>query len=212
MCVECGTVLSVSSSPVAQQERDVHPRADRGRQGPRSRSRPRWSPSTARTCSPSPSAAASTLALWLVPIALVVLAAARHRVAAPALARARRRRPSETELPPPLSAEDARAPGRGARAVNERRRHDGLRRVRGRLRLLHLALRAAARARLPVRGLRRLDRRDAAASAAARRSCCRRSCSACPSRSSSSRSGMTATGLGSTLQTTAHAREDRRRW
>ena len=41
MCVECGTVLSVSNSPVATQERAVHPRADRRGQEQGRRSRPR---------------------------------------------------------------------------------------------------------------------------------------------------------------------------
>ena len=100
----------------------------------------------------------------------------RGRLARPGLRRraagaARRwasRRCAGGPVPEPAARTRARPRGRAAprggsaRTTGERRRrHDGARRVRGRLRLVHLALRAAARARLPVRGHGRVARGDA---------------------------------------------------
>ena len=157
MCVECGTALNVSTSTVADQERAfirrqiAHGQGQAGGQGragrgvrPRrarrpavERLRPRRLP-RARCCwrcSASPG--------WRSP-----------RGAGAAAPAPRRAGPGE-----PLGAEDARrldAELAALRpAMTRRRRHDGARRLRGRLRVVHLALRAAARPRLPVGGLRR---------------------------------------------------------
>ena len=172
MCVECGTPLNVSQSPQADRERAFIRREIAAGQDEGSRSRPRWSTSTAQTCSPPAERRGFDVTNWLVPVVLVLLAVAallaRRAALAPRAAGAGRRR-----TPPALDPEDARrldATWRASTVIARRhRRHHGLRRVRGRLRLVHLALRAAARARLPVRGLRRLGRRDAVRRAAARR-------------------------------------------
>ena len=158
MCVECGTVLSVSNSPVAQQERDFIRRqiaagknkdADQGRAGRRVR---RGRAGRAR-------ADGFNLALWIVPIALVLLAAGGIGVG---VRRWRGREAAAEDGAAAAAQRRGRAPpGRGAGPDERRRGPDDHRRLRGRLRLLHLALRAAARPRLPVGGLGRLDRRDA---------------------------------------------------
>ena len=72
-------------------------------------------------------------------------------------------------------------------AAGLRRRHR-VRRLRGRLHLVRLALRAAARARLPVHDLRRLLRRHPGGPRQRRRCSARRCSSASPSRRCSSRS------------------------
>ena len=123
-----------------------------------------------------------------------LLAALGIGVALRALAPAPRRR-AERRAAAAADARAPRTPGGSTRSSpastdDRRRRHHGHRRVRGRLRLVHLALRAAARARLPVGGLGRLARRDAAGRAQpVADPAARRSSSACRSPSSSSRSG-----------------------
>ena len=62
------------------------------------------------------------------------------------------------------------------------RRHHGRRRLRGGLHLVHLALRAAARARLPLHHLRRLVRRHPGGRGPRARCSAPRCCSASPSR------------------------------
>ena len=187
MCVECGTVLSVSSSPVALQERAFIREqiaagkdkqqikaalveeygegvlADPAARGFNADAVDR--PDRARRCSPRSGSASRS--------ALARATPTRARGGAAAAAERRGRA----------------APGRGARPVTEGARPHRHRRLRGRLRLVHLALRAAARAGLPVGGLGRVAGRHAPASAACSRSCCPRSSSACRSRRSSSRSG-----------------------
>ena len=165
MCVECGTALNVSNSPVADQERAfireqiaagkdkaqikaalvdeygagvlAEPEAERLR--PRRLDRARSSLVAAGRGRRRRRARG---------------AGARHAGAEPDAAAAARARAPRTRAAWTRSWQ----PSTGER----RRRHHGHRRVRGRLRLVHLALRAAARARLPVGGLRRLARRDAA--------------------------------------------------
>ena len=70
MCVECKTALNVSTSPVADQERAfIREKIAQGLT--KRRSRPRWWTPTGPTCSASPRPRASTSASWLVPGALV---------------------------------------------------------------------------------------------------------------------------------------------
>ena len=168
MCVECKTALNVSTSAVAEQERDFIRRqialgktkqevkdalveqfghgvlADAGGEGLRPRRLP--------------------------------------RAARPGAARAGRAGGRGAPLPPPPGGRPPRPPSRSptttraawtrssrpTTAGERRRRHHGRRGLRGRLRLLHLALRAAARARLPVGRLGRDDGRARSAASAAR--------------------------------------------
>jgi len=105
MCVECGTVLSVSSSPLAQQERQFireQIAAGKTKEQIKAALVAEYGPDVLA----EPERKGFNLALWLVPIALVLLAAG-------AIAVALRRwragdRAAEPELPPPLSPEDAR--------------------------------------------------------------------------------------------------------
>ena len=82
-------------------------------------------------------------------------------------ARQRRRRRARRSAPPTRGASTrtsrASAPDRTHRCPRRRDpgRHDGHRRLRGRLRVVRLAVRAAARARLPLGRLRRQHRRHA---------------------------------------------------
>lgn len=105
MCVECGTVLSVSSSPVAQQERDFIRKqiaAGKTKQQIKDALVAEYGEGVLAT----PKADGFNASLWLVPIALALLAVAGLVVA---LRKWSRRVPEpEQELPPPLSDEDAR--------------------------------------------------------------------------------------------------------
>ena len=106
MCVECGTVLSVSSSPVAQQERafireQIAAGKDKGQ------IKAALVDEYGEEVLAEPERSGFNVALWVVPIALVVLAAAGIIVA---IARWRGNAAPEpqADLPPPLSPEDAR--------------------------------------------------------------------------------------------------------
>jgi cytochrome c-type biogenesis protein CcmH len=107
MCVECGTVLSVSSSPVAQQERDfIREQIAAGKD--KAQIKAALVDEYGEEVLAQPEAEGFNAALWIVPIALVVLA-----VGGIAFAIRRWRAnagddPIETELPPELSAEDAK--------------------------------------------------------------------------------------------------------
>jgi cytochrome c-type biogenesis protein CcmH len=105
MCVECGTVLSVSNSPVAQQERDfIRRQVAAGKT--KDQIKAALVAEYGEDVLAEPERSGFNLALWLVPIALVLLAAGAIAVA---VRRWRgREAPADDALPPPLSAEDAR--------------------------------------------------------------------------------------------------------
>jgi len=107
MCVECGTVLSVSSSPVAQQERDfIREQIAAGKD--KAQIKAALVDEYGEEILAKPEADGFNAALWVVPIVLVVLAVGGIGVA---LTRWRRNAGGETieaEPPPELSAEDAR--------------------------------------------------------------------------------------------------------
>jgi cytochrome c-type biogenesis protein CcmH/NrfF len=102
MCVECGTVLSVSSSPVAQQER-----AFIREQIAAGKDKDEIKAALVAEYGEDVLAVPDGDSIYLVPIAALVLAAVGIGFA---LRRWRRNAGSEpeTELPPPLSPEDAR--------------------------------------------------------------------------------------------------------
>ena len=104
MCVECGTVLSVSSSPVAQQERDFI-RREIAAGKDKEQIKAALVAEYGEDVLAEPERSGFNLALWVVPIVLVLLAAGAIGVA---IRRWRGKGPAEEELPPPLSAEDAR--------------------------------------------------------------------------------------------------------
>ena len=105
MCVECGTVLSVSNSPVALQERDfIRRQIAAGKT--KEQIKTALVAEYGEDVLAEPERSGFNLALWLVPIALVLLAAGAIAVA---VRRWRGREATEDEAPPPpLSAEDAR--------------------------------------------------------------------------------------------------------
>jgi cytochrome c-type biogenesis protein CcmH len=104
MCVECGTVLSVSSSPVAQQERNfIREQIALGKD--KEQIKAALVAEYGEDVLAEPEGSGFNLALWLVPILLVVVAAAGIAVA---VRRWRGREAEEAEPPPPLSAEDAK--------------------------------------------------------------------------------------------------------
>ncbi len=105
MCVECGTVLSVSSSPVAQQERKfIRDQIAAGKD--KQQIMDALVAEYGKDVLAEPERSGFNLALWAVPIALVLLAVAGIGLA---LRRWRTREPaSEETMPAPLSAEDAR--------------------------------------------------------------------------------------------------------
>ena len=87
MCVECGTVLSVSNSPVAQQERDfIRRQIAAGKT--KEQIKAALVAEYGEDVLAEPERSGFNLALWLVPIALVLLAAGAIVVARPPLARA----------------------------------------------------------------------------------------------------------------------------
>jgi cytochrome c-type biogenesis protein CcmH len=101
MCVECGTVLSVSNSPVAQQERQFI--RDQIAQG---KSKDEIMAALEDEYGEEVIADPKTPWLWIVPVAIALIAAAGIAFA---IRRWRGRAPAvEPELPPPLSAEDAK--------------------------------------------------------------------------------------------------------
>jgi cytochrome c-type biogenesis protein CcmH len=104
MCVECGTVLSVSSSPVAQQERAfIREQIAAGKD--KAQIKAALVDEYGEEVLATPEADGFNAALWVVPIVLVVLAAGGVGIA---LWRWRANDIVEPELPPELSAEDAR--------------------------------------------------------------------------------------------------------
>jgi cytochrome c-type biogenesis protein CcmH/NrfF len=107
MCVECGTVLSVSSSPVAQQERDfIRKQIAAGKD--KAQIKAALVDEYGEEILAKPEADGFNAALWVVPIVLVVLAAGAILLA---IRRWRATAGGETiepELPPELSDEDAR--------------------------------------------------------------------------------------------------------
>jgi cytochrome c-type biogenesis protein CcmH len=105
MCVECGTVLSVSNSPVAEQERAfIRQQIAQGKD--KQQIKAALVDQYGDDVLADPGTGGFNKALWIVPIVLVLLAATGIGVAAK---RWRRRAPApqEQELPPPLSPEDA---------------------------------------------------------------------------------------------------------
>jgi len=107
MCVECGTVLSVSSSPVAQQERAfIREQIAAGKD--KAQIKAALVDEYGEEILAKPEADGFNAALWVVPIVLVVLAAGAILLA---IRRWRATAGGETfepELPPELSDEDAR--------------------------------------------------------------------------------------------------------
>jgi cytochrome c-type biogenesis protein CcmH len=106
MCVECGTVLSVSSSPVAQQERTfIREQIAAGKN--KEQIKAALVDEYGEEVLADPGSSGFNATLWVVPIALVLLASAGIAVA---VRRWRRNAgtPAEATPPPPLSPEDAR--------------------------------------------------------------------------------------------------------
>ena len=101
MCVECGTVLSVSNSPVAQQER-----AFIREQIAAGKDKEQIKAALVDEYGADVIADPKTPWLWIVPVGLALAAAVGIAVA---VRRWRGRAPAaEPEPPPPLSPEDAR--------------------------------------------------------------------------------------------------------
>ena len=106
MCVECGTVLSVSSSPVALQERAfIREQIAAGKD--KAQIKAALVDEYGEEILAKPEADGFNAALWIVPIALVVLAAGGIGIAVKRWRSNAGEDPIETELPPELSAEDA---------------------------------------------------------------------------------------------------------
>ena len=105
MCVECGTVLSVSNSPVALQEREfIRDQIAAGKN--KAQVKAALVDEYGEEVLADPGTSGFNVTLWIVPIALVILAAGGIAVA---LKRWRGRTPTEDPpLPPELSPEDAR--------------------------------------------------------------------------------------------------------
>ncbi len=105
MCVECGTVLSVSNSPVAQQERQfIRDEIAKGKS--KDEIKAALVAEYGEEVLADPGTGGFNATLWLVPILVALGAFATLFFAVRAW---RRRAPAaEQELPPPLSAEDAR--------------------------------------------------------------------------------------------------------
>jgi cytochrome c-type biogenesis protein CcmH len=105
MCVECGTVLSVSSSPVALQERAfIREQIAAGKD--KAQIKAALVDEYGKEVLATPDGKGFNAALWIVPVLLVLLGAATVFVA---VKRWRRAGPeSEPELGPSLSADDAR--------------------------------------------------------------------------------------------------------
>ena len=164
MCDTCNVPLNIAESDRADQER-----AEIRRLIAQGLTKQQILADLERTYGPAilakPQDSGFSLAVWWVPVAVVAGLAALLAALLPRWRR-RRARPRATGAPAARAPDHERrrraAPRRGPREVRRlmsarghRPRHHRHRRVRGRPRLLHLALRAAARARLPVGGLGR---------------------------------------------------------
>jgi cytochrome c-type biogenesis protein CcmH len=106
MCVECGTVLSVSNSPVALQERAfIREQIAAGKD--KQQIKAALVDQYGEEILADPGTGGFNKTLWIVPIVLALLAAGGIGVA---VRRWRRNvpPPTEQELPPPLSPEDER--------------------------------------------------------------------------------------------------------
>jgi cytochrome c-type biogenesis protein CcmH len=105
MCVECGTVLSVSNSPVAQQERAfIRDQIVAGKD--KREIKAALVDEYGEEVLADPGTGGFNKTLWIVPIVLVIVAALGIGIA---ISRWRGRGETpEAELPPPLSPEDAR--------------------------------------------------------------------------------------------------------
>ena len=105
MCVECGTVLSVSNSPVAQQERQfIREQIAQGKD--KAEIKAALVDEYGEEVLADPGTGGFNATLWLVPILVTILALAGIAFA---VRKWRDRTPTEEpELPPELSAEDAR--------------------------------------------------------------------------------------------------------
>jgi cytochrome c-type biogenesis protein CcmH len=107
MCVECGTVLSVSSSPVAQQERQfIREQIAAGKN--KEQIKAALVEEYGEDVLADPGTGGFNITLWAVPIALVLLAAAAIGIAITRWRSNAGAPQPEADLPPPLSPEDAR--------------------------------------------------------------------------------------------------------
>ena len=106
MCVECGTVLSVSSSPVALQERAfIREQIAAGKD--KKQIKAALVEEYGEGVLAEPGRDGFNATLWIVPIVLVLLSAVGIGIALKRW-RANASDEPEAEAPPPLSAEDAR--------------------------------------------------------------------------------------------------------
>jgi cytochrome c-type biogenesis protein CcmH len=103
MCVECGTVLSVSNSPVAEQER-AFIRQEIARGQSKQQIKAAMVDQYGDEVLADPGTGGFNKTLWIVPIVLVLLAATGIGVA---VRRWRRIPPQQEEMPPPLNPDDA---------------------------------------------------------------------------------------------------------
>jgi cytochrome c-type biogenesis protein CcmH len=107
MCVECGTVLSVSNSPVAQQERAfIREQIAAGKD--KAQIKAALVDEYGEEVLAQPEADGFNAALWVVPIVLVLLAAGAIILAIRRWRANAQDGTIEPELPPELSPEDAR--------------------------------------------------------------------------------------------------------
>jgi cytochrome c-type biogenesis protein CcmH len=106
MCVECGTVLSVSNSPVAEQER-AFIRQEIARGKSKQQIKAALVDQYGDEVLADPGTGGFNKTLWIVPIVLVLLAALGIAIAIKRWRGNAGEAPPEAE-PPPLSAEDAR--------------------------------------------------------------------------------------------------------
>ena len=107
MCVECGTVLAVSTSPVANQERAfIREQIAAGKD--KAQIKAALVDQYGEQILAEPKASGFNATLWIVPIVIVLLAAVGIGVALRRWRATAGDAPIETALPPELSAEDAR--------------------------------------------------------------------------------------------------------
>ena len=107
MCVECGTVLSVSNSPVALQERQfIREQIAAGKN--KQQIKAALVEEYGEDVLADPGTGGFNATLWVVPIVLVLLAVAGIGVAVVKWRRNADAPQPEADLPPPLSPEDAR--------------------------------------------------------------------------------------------------------